>query len=106
MMALSIEASQPGSDALLHPQLVAPEPEHCPGPESLEAGRASQCEGCPNQTICSTAPKGPDPDVALITQRLVNVKRKILVGLFSLFLFCSFLIDPTLSPTMRANTGI
>ncbi|CAG8740652.1 5318_t:CDS:2, partial [Racocetra fulgida] len=36
-------------------------PEHCPGPSTEQAGKASACEGCPNQKICATAPKGPDP---------------------------------------------
>jgi len=40
------------------PKLVAPEPEHCPGPESQLAGKADSCAGCPNQAICATAPKG------------------------------------------------
>ena len=35
--------------------------------------------GCPNQAICASAPKGPDPDIPLITQRLSGVKHKILV---------------------------
>lgn len=35
--------------------LVAPEPEHCPGTQSQDAGKASACDGCPNQqVICST----------------------------------------------------
>ncbi len=60
--------------------LVAPVPEHCPGTQSEEAGKASACEGCPNQQICaSSVPKGPDPDVAVIAERLSNVKHKILV---------------------------
>ena len=42
-------------------ELVQPPPEHCPGTQSEHAGQASACEGCPNQKICSTAPKGPDP---------------------------------------------
>ena len=29
-------------------------PEHCPGTESEEAGKASSCAGCPNQKICSS----------------------------------------------------
>ncbi len=29
------------------PQLVAPEPEHCPGPESEKAGLGDACQGCP-----------------------------------------------------------
>ncbi|GJN21514.1 hypothetical protein PR202_gb08996 [Eleusine coracana subsp. coracana] len=35
--------------------------EHCPGTQSEEAGKADACAGCPNQQICATAPKGPDP---------------------------------------------
>ena len=39
--------------------LVAPEPEHCPGTGSEEAGKASACDGCPNQQICAdSTPKG------------------------------------------------
>jgi hypothetical protein len=41
--------------------LVAPPPEHCPGPQSKEAGHAPSCAGCPNANICKTMPKGPDP---------------------------------------------
>ncbi|XP_059093928.1 cytosolic Fe-S cluster assembly factor NUBP1 homolog [Tigriopus californicus] len=60
--------------------LVAPEPEHCPGTESDKAGKSAACEGCPNQKICASAqPKGPDPDVSLIAEKLSNVKKKILV---------------------------
>jgi hypothetical protein len=33
----------------------------CPGTASEEAGKASACQGCPNQSVCATAPKGPDP---------------------------------------------
>ena len=61
------------------PPLIAPEPEHCPGPESETAGKADSCAGCPNQQICASAPKGPDPDIPIITQRLSGVKHKILV---------------------------
>jgi len=61
------------------PALVAPEPEHCPGPESDQAGKGDACAGCPNQQICASAPKGPDPDIPLVTERLRGVKRKILV---------------------------
>lgn len=42
-------------------ELIQPPPEHCPGTQSEQAGKSSACEGCPNQNICSTAPKGPDP---------------------------------------------
>jgi Mrp family chromosome partitioning ATPase len=61
------------------PKLVAPEPEHCPGPESQLAGKGDACAGCPNQAICASAPKGPDPDIALITTRLSGIKHKILI---------------------------
>lgn len=53
--------------------------EHCPGPEAETAGKADACEGCPNQQICATAPKGPDPDLIAIEERMATVKHKILV---------------------------
>ncbi|WOO78585.1 Cytosolic Fe-S cluster assembly factor NBP35 [Vanrija pseudolonga] len=53
--------------------------EHCPGPEAENAGKADACDGCPNQAICAEGPKGPDPDIPLIRQRMENVRRKILV---------------------------
>lgn len=60
--------------------LVAPEPEHCPGTQSDDAGKASACQGCPNQQICaSSQPKAPDPDIEVIARRLANVKHKILI---------------------------
>ncbi|KAF7513065.1 cytosolic Fe-S cluster assembly factor nbp35 [Endocarpon pusillum] len=61
------------------PKLIAPEPEHCPGPESEKAGQGDACQGCPNQSICASAPKGPDPDIPLITTRLSGIRHKILV---------------------------
>ncbi|THZ64270.1 cytosolic Fe-S cluster assembly factor NBP35 [Aureobasidium pullulans] len=64
-------------DLILH--LPDQPPEHCPGPESQSAGKGDACAGCPNQQICATAPKGPDPDIPLITARLASVKHKILV---------------------------
>ncbi|PMD27948.1 cytosolic Fe-S cluster assembling factor NBP35 [Hyaloscypha hepaticicola] len=60
-------------------QLVAPEPEHCPGPETQQAGQGDACQTCPNKEICASAPKGPDPDIPAITERLLDVKHKILV---------------------------
>ncbi|CAN6629946.1 cytosolic Fe-S cluster assembly factor Nbp35p [Trichomonascus vanleenenianus] len=60
--------------------LSAPEPEHCPGTESEQAGKADACEGCPNQQICaSQVAKGPDPDLPLINEKMAGVKHKILV---------------------------
>ncbi|KAG5930206.1 cytosolic Fe-S cluster assembly factor nbp35 [Claviceps africana] len=83
-MAPSLQEPEPISDVLANPikqrpQLVAPEPEHCPGPESQQAGQADSCAGCPNQAICASAPKGPDPDIPLISARLDKVKHKMLV---------------------------
>ena len=37
------------------------------------------CAGCPNQSICATAPKGPDPDLHLIRERMSTVAHKVLV---------------------------
>ncbi|KAJ3770615.1 P-loop containing nucleoside triphosphate hydrolase protein [Lentinula raphanica] len=55
-------------------------PEHCPGTESEFAGKSAACEGCANQEICSSnSPKGPDPALPFIKQRMSSVKRKILV---------------------------
>lgn len=84
VMAPALELPEPVEDVLANPlkskpKLVAPEPEHCPGPESEQAGQADSCAGCPNQEICASAPKGPDPDIPVITARLENVKHKILV---------------------------
>ena len=85
-MAPSLEQplQEPVQEALTaplknHPNLVAPEPEHCPGPESTLAGKGSACEGCPNQSICASTPKGPDPDIPIITSRLAGIRRKILI---------------------------
>ncbi|KAG1331347.1 Cytosolic Fe-S cluster assembly factor NBP35 [Cocos nucifera] len=82
---------------------------HCPGPQSESAGKADACAGCPNQQICATTPKGPDPgllkgkvpscggggdfgdtmlvmghliflsDLVAIMERMATVKHKILV---------------------------
>ncbi|KAK0561969.1 cytosolic Fe-S cluster assembly factor nbp35 [Tilletia horrida] len=54
-------------------------PAACPGTDSDQAGLASACAGCPNQAVCATTPKGPDPDLARIAQRLSRVRHKILV---------------------------
>ena len=60
--------------------LIAKEPEHCPGTGSEDAGKASACDGCPNQQICaSSTPAPPDPDIQVIGERLGNVKHKILI---------------------------
>ncbi|KAI8474023.1 MAG: P-loop containing nucleoside triphosphate hydrolase protein [Monoraphidium minutum] len=54
-------------------------PEHCPGTSSEAAGKAAACAGCPNQEVCASAPKGPDPDLAAIAARLSSIKHKLLV---------------------------
>ncbi len=42
--------------------------------------RAAACAGCANQDICSSnVPKGPDPALPFIRDRMLNVKRKILI---------------------------
>ncbi|CAI9101497.1 OLC1v1038834C1 [Oldenlandia corymbosa var. corymbosa] len=53
--------------------------EHCPGTQSEDAGKSDACKGCPNQEACATAPKGPDPDLVTIAERMATVKHKILV---------------------------
>mmetsp|Transcript_6930 Transcript_6930/g.15935 ORF Transcript_6930/g.15935 Transcript_6930/m.15935 type:complete len:326 (-) Transcript_6930:69-1046(-) len=54
-------------------------PQHCPGTESGDAGKVAACAGCPNQKICASAPKGPDPDIPVIAERMSCVGHKILV---------------------------
>ncbi|KAI6007874.1 P-loop containing nucleoside triphosphate hydrolase protein [Pisolithus marmoratus] len=55
-------------------------PEHCPGTESELAGKADACQGCPNQEICaSSKPRGPDPALPFIHERMTTVRRKIVV---------------------------
>lgn len=55
-------------------------PDSCPGTESEMAGKASGCEGCPNQAVCASGvPAPPDPDIAVIAERLKAVKHRIVV---------------------------
>ncbi|CAG7833630.1 unnamed protein product [Allacma fusca] len=55
-------------------------PEHCPGTQSETAGKVSACQGCPNQSICSSGKANlPDPAIALVAVKLSTVKRKYLV---------------------------
>lgn len=76
------------SSSVLAPESIAralpdqvPEnaPAHCPGTESEQAGKASACEGCPNQGVCASTPKGPDPDLPIIKERMKGVRSKILI---------------------------
>ncbi|KAJ8925196.1 hypothetical protein NQ315_001382 [Exocentrus adspersus] len=52
---------------------------NCPGIKSKDAGKASACSGCPSQQICASGPKGPDPGIELVQNRLEQVKNKILI---------------------------
>ncbi|XP_034942914.1 cytosolic Fe-S cluster assembly factor NUBP1 homolog [Chelonus insularis] len=61
-------------------EVSAEVPEHCPGTQSEDAGKVSACAGCPNQRLCASgATKQPDPGIALVKERLADVKYKILV---------------------------
>ncbi|KAJ1306598.1 hypothetical protein OPQ81_007597 [Rhizoctonia solani] len=62
------------------PSIPANAPEHCPGTESEQAGKADACNGCANQEICASGvTTGPDPSLPLIRSRMKNIKRKVLV---------------------------
>lgn len=114
-MAPSLEEPEAVQDVLdnplkAKPELVAPEPEHCPGPESEQAGKADSCAGCPNQAICASAtPRGPDPDLPVIAARLAGVRHKILVlsgkGGVGKSTFTSLLGYAFASATRRAADG-
>jgi len=55
-------------------------PEACPGTQSESAGKEAACAGCPNQKICASGlPRGPDPDVDVIKEKLSGVRHKILI---------------------------
>lgn len=60
---------------------MEPPPEHCPGVESQDAGKGSACAGCPNQSLCSTggASQAKDAYLSVVTERLLDVKNKLLV---------------------------
>ncbi|GAA5833628.1 hypothetical protein JCM5353_006596 [Sporobolomyces roseus] len=76
----SISTAKAQAVATLLPSNIPEDaPEHCPGTESLSAGSAPGCAGCPNQETCATAPKGPDPDLDAVRERLKDVKHKVLV---------------------------
>ncbi|KAF8421219.1 P-loop containing nucleoside triphosphate hydrolase protein [Tirmania nivea] len=78
-MAATVDIPPGSSFPPSGPDLIAPEPEHCPGPDSQQAGKMDACAGCPNQSICSTAPKGPDPDLLPIQARLSQIRHKLLI---------------------------
>jgi Mrp family chromosome partitioning ATPase len=52
----------------------------CVGPTSEKAGKASGCDGCPNQSVCASGGgKVVDPAEAHVVDRMANVKHKWLV---------------------------
>uniref|UniRef100_A0A8C4Q0E2 NUBP iron-sulfur cluster assembly factor 1, cytosolic n=1 Tax=Eptatretus burgeri TaxID=7764 RepID=A0A8C4Q0E2_EPTBU len=54
--------------------------EGCPGICTEQAGKASPCQGCPNQASCASGQtQGPDPAVEQIKERLDGVRYKVLV---------------------------
>jgi len=66
---------------MMMPELPVPAPPHCPGTQSSDAGKASACSGCPNQSVCASAlPTSFLPeDVGEISERMSTIKNKILV---------------------------
>ncbi|KAH3760608.1 cytosolic Fe-S cluster assembly factor Nbp35 [Pelomyxa schiedti] len=44
-----------GSGVATRRSCATDQPQHCPGPESANAGTSSACEGCPNRSICASA---------------------------------------------------
>jgi Mrp family chromosome partitioning ATPase len=54
--------------------------ETCVGPQSESAGKASSCEGCPNQSVCATGElQGPDPAIEQIKRAMSIVRHKFLI---------------------------
>ena len=63
-----------------------PPPSHaaaCVGPDSAEAGKASSCEGCPNQSSCASganrAPAEPTEDEVKVASAMARVRHRVLV---------------------------
>lgn len=57
-------------------------PQHCPGPESLDAGFSEACRDCPSQDICTSRKSinvDDDPDVQQIRAKLKAIKHKFMV---------------------------
>ena len=53
--------------------------EECVGPSSSLAGKASTCEGCPNQGACASGAGAVDPSTQIINDKISLIKHKILV---------------------------
>ena len=53
-------------------------PASCPGTASEKAGKASGCDGCPNQKACASGEGAPeDPDAEAIGTRMGSIKYKV-----------------------------
>ena len=50
------------TEVVVDQRLAVAPPEHCPGPQSTEAGKGDACKGCENQAICASGKlREPDP---------------------------------------------
>jgi Mrp family chromosome partitioning ATPase len=55
-------------------------PNACPGTRSEAAGKASSCEGCPNQKVCASGQASVvDPAIDEIKQHLSSVRHKLVI---------------------------
>jgi Mrp family chromosome partitioning ATPase len=57
-------------------------PNSCPGTNTELAGKATPCQGCPNQAICSSASEGvkkQDADIPLIQEAMDGIKNILVV---------------------------
>mmetsp|Transcript_4093 Transcript_4093/g.8833 ORF Transcript_4093/g.8833 Transcript_4093/m.8833 type:complete len:374 (-) Transcript_4093:170-1291(-) len=52
----------------------------CVGPTSEQAGKASACAGCPNQSACASGEmRKPNPEAQAIKDKMANIGRTVLV---------------------------
>ncbi|KAL9649931.1 hypothetical protein ABK040_008668 [Willaertia magna] len=56
-------------------------PEQCPGVESNQAGKTNACQGCPNQSLCSTGTMKEtiEKETKEIKESLKTIKHKLLI---------------------------
>lgn len=75
---ITLERSKP-----LRDDVPSDAPEHCPGVKSVDAGRSSACDGCPNQGSCSSQPSQQATEgnsaTTDVKNSLASVKHKIIV---------------------------
>lgn len=73
-MTDSVSASAPPS------QIPSNANEHCVGPQSLDAGKSTSCDGCPNQSECASGlGRQIDPAITEVAVRLADVKHIIMI---------------------------